>query len=263
MRYTLNEQIKRIKELNESLSDYMTPDIDSFIENTDMDEKIEDIVDIEETEEFKAWFGNSKIVDSSGKPLVVYHGSPVGNLKNFEINNKTKAQSSGLKELGVFFTDNKKTAEKYRKEKGLTDAFKQETQLKISKLNELLNQVRNNRDFDKISKEIDYLRKTLNGNVYEAYLKMENPYIADAEGKDGYDGWFNISVDAGYDTKFGFPALEVLAGKNTASWHKYDYDGVIMKNIADIHSYGAHPSTYQDLLGTVYLVFNPNQIKLK
>ena len=29
-----------------------------------------------ETPEFKNWFGNSKVVDESGKPLVVYHGTP-------------------------------------------------------------------------------------------------------------------------------------------------------------------------------------------
>ena len=27
------------------------------------------------TSNFKSWFGRSKIVDKSGKPLVVYHGS--------------------------------------------------------------------------------------------------------------------------------------------------------------------------------------------
>jgi hypothetical protein len=31
--------------------------------------------DVEETPEFKKWFGDSKAVDSDGKPLVVYHGS--------------------------------------------------------------------------------------------------------------------------------------------------------------------------------------------
>lgn len=29
-----------------------------------------------ETQAFKAWFGDSKVVDADGKPLVVYHGSP-------------------------------------------------------------------------------------------------------------------------------------------------------------------------------------------
>ncbi len=31
--------------------------------------------DITETPEFKAWFGDSKVVDADGKPLVVYHGT--------------------------------------------------------------------------------------------------------------------------------------------------------------------------------------------
>ena len=33
-------------------------------------------IGITETPEFKKWFGNSKVVDKNGKPLVVYHGSP-------------------------------------------------------------------------------------------------------------------------------------------------------------------------------------------
>lgn len=33
--------------------------------------------DVTETPEFKAWFGDSKVVDEDGKPLVVYHGSGV------------------------------------------------------------------------------------------------------------------------------------------------------------------------------------------
>lgn len=36
-----------------------------------------------ETPEFKAWFGDSKVVDASGKPLVVYHGTPAGKIDKF------------------------------------------------------------------------------------------------------------------------------------------------------------------------------------
>ena len=39
-----------------------------------------------ESQEFKNWFGNSKVVDESGKPLMVYHGSPSAGFESFEGN---------------------------------------------------------------------------------------------------------------------------------------------------------------------------------
>jgi len=64
--------------------------------------------DITETEEFKAWFGNSKVVDSSGKPLVVYHGTSE-DFEEFDINN----QSKGSAGKGFYFTFSKKTAKMF------------------------------------------------------------------------------------------------------------------------------------------------------
>ncbi len=40
--------------------------------------------DTEETEEFKRWFGNSKVVDEDGKPLIMYHGTPYGGYTVFK-----------------------------------------------------------------------------------------------------------------------------------------------------------------------------------
>ena len=52
---------------------------------------------------FKKWFGKSKVVDSAGKPLVVYHGSDdANNITSFE-------SGTGL----IWFTDNKFEAELY------------------------------------------------------------------------------------------------------------------------------------------------------
>jgi hypothetical protein len=38
-----------------------------------------------DTPEFKRWFGNSKVVDADGKPLVVYHGSPERDFHVFDL----------------------------------------------------------------------------------------------------------------------------------------------------------------------------------
>jgi ADP-Ribosyltransferase in polyvalent proteins/ParB-like nuclease domain len=56
------------------------------------------------TLEFKAWFGNSKVVNADGSPKVVYHGTPA----EFEAFDLEKTWLSSLGDsggLGAFFTD--------------------------------------------------------------------------------------------------------------------------------------------------------------
>lgn len=49
---------------------------------------------------FNNWFGDSKVVDQDGKPLVVYHGSPNGEFTEFDT-------------WPMFFTDNAEAARGY------------------------------------------------------------------------------------------------------------------------------------------------------
>ena len=56
-----------------------------------------------ETENFKEWFGDSKVVDENGKPLVVYHGTRPG--KDFE--------EFSIGESGAYFTPDPKYAEAF------------------------------------------------------------------------------------------------------------------------------------------------------
>ena len=46
---------------------------------------MENVVD---TPEFKHWFGDSKVVDKDGKPLVVYHGTDA-DIKKFDFSKTT------------------------------------------------------------------------------------------------------------------------------------------------------------------------------
>lgn len=59
----------------------------------------------EETEAFKRWFGDSKVVDADGKPLVVYHGS-TKNISTFN----TRGEGD---EVGAFFTTNAASLDEY------------------------------------------------------------------------------------------------------------------------------------------------------
>ncbi|MGL6058539.1 MAG: hypothetical protein ACRC17_09510, partial [Culicoidibacterales bacterium] len=58
--------------------------------------------DITQTAEFKAWFGDSKVVDEEGKPLVMYHGT----LSDFE---EFKPNTRGV----YFFSPDKKWVSKF------------------------------------------------------------------------------------------------------------------------------------------------------
>lgn len=58
--------------------------------------------DLTQTSEFKRWFGNSKVVDSNGKPRIVYHGTD----KNFRVFN-IKKTTQGI----IWATTNKSEIE--------------------------------------------------------------------------------------------------------------------------------------------------------
>ena len=63
-----------------------------------------------ETPAFKKWFGDSKVVDADGKPLVVYHGTAA----QFNAFDPSKIGSTfEVDDTGFFFTSNQETAEKY------------------------------------------------------------------------------------------------------------------------------------------------------
>lgn len=50
-----------------------------------------------ENPNFKKWFGNSRVVDNNGKPLMVYHGTT----KNFKSFNSNRP----FDRVGIYFTD--------------------------------------------------------------------------------------------------------------------------------------------------------------
>jgi hypothetical protein len=58
---------------------------------------------------FKEWFGNSKVVDTEGKPLVVYHGSP----EKFEAFDPSKASPSSTDGPGFYFATDRTISEEY------------------------------------------------------------------------------------------------------------------------------------------------------
>lgn len=231
-----------------------------LIENIINDIESNDFID---SPQFKSWFGDSKVVDNDGNPLPVYHGSPLGCIETFQRKNNCGGEvlSSGLKEFGIYFTTNIELADLYRKNRKLSKDYKQKIKRDIKKLEDNLYNVRNNRDYNLISDEIDKLRKKLIGGVYQSYLKMENPYIFDARGKDGYYGWQELKIDVGYKIAIGTDAIEAISGNN--DYYDSNYDGIIAKNIIDLHVGDKDLSKYKEFSSDVYMVFSPLQIKVE
>ena len=64
---------------------------------------------------FKKWFGDSKVIDENGRPLVVYHGSK----DVFSVFDASKIGQQGRSEgAGFYFTNDKKIADGYAGETG-------------------------------------------------------------------------------------------------------------------------------------------------
>ena len=65
-----------------------------------------------QTPQFKEWFGDSKVVDENGEPLVVYHGSP----NEFDAFDKSKVgeKYGAVADLGFYFTNDKFMAQNYQ-----------------------------------------------------------------------------------------------------------------------------------------------------
>lgn len=66
------------------------------------------------TKEFKNWFGDSKVVDEEGNPLVVYHGTN-RMFDNFDYGRNRTILNSSYQGDGIFFTPSKYVANEYSK----------------------------------------------------------------------------------------------------------------------------------------------------
>ena len=68
-----------------------------------------------DSQAFKDWFGDSKVVNEDGSPKVVYHGSPSGEVSIFQ--NERKNWNTVGDPEGFYFTDNRDYAGNYSRDK--------------------------------------------------------------------------------------------------------------------------------------------------
>jgi hypothetical protein len=123
--------------------------------------------DVTQTEAFKRWFGDSKVVDENGRPLVVYHGSPdARSLTGDEGQFMSMGQRFGTGEPGeFFFTSDRRVAATYADD----------------------------------SRAFDY--QNAEPAIVPTYLSIQNPMVLDWGGKTwhGTGAAIKSARDAGHD----------------------------------------------------------------
>lgn len=110
---------------------------------------------------FWEWFGDSKIVDSDGNPLRVYHGTEA-DFDNFSDELRGSRTKHDKEDVGYHFTD---------------DASYSDAYASTSTMNLYMTYV------EMFPEESDKVKHNIrNSNIMPVYLKIENPYyIPDAK----------------------------------------------------------------------------------
>ena len=206
---------------------------------------------------FWKWFGNSKVVDINGNPLICYHGSNV-NIKRFDKN--YCSLNTGNNEEGAFyFTSDKDAALDYS---GEAEVRAKESEFYDKGIDK-------EKDWYAYAKEIRE-KKLENPTINPSFLQIENPYIYDFEG-----GMLNHSIrhtiiatlqgnvdfnndlfdeDLYYDI---INKLETYDEENDEYIQQESFDGVIFKNVLD----NCTPMGGSNNIIDEYIVWNPSQIK--
>lgn len=196
------------------------------------------------TPEFKNWFGDSKVVDKNGRPLVVYHGTNA----EFDIFSKEKIKRG----TGFWFSSNKETSKEYGDIKEFYLSVK--NPIDVNK---------NRNDFIKFAKEAMpeipndvsehyIISDALGSTAFKEYLQnkgydaisLGNSYIVfnPNQIKSVYNrGTWNARNDniyyqrayAGSRVDYGRPSLEAIGSGEGAQAHGWGLYYALDKDVAD------------------------------
>lgn len=201
-------------------------------------------------EAFDDWFGNSRVVDGDGRPLIVFHGTnqPFEQFSKARGGMATGPQAGAIH--GFFFTSTEAEAWDYAKHAGSKvvsgiDHFEQETErlrLEQERLEKLAQRTNKKSDWDAFYAayqnwedfEINATREEddVGNRVVKAYLSLQNPLEVNFNG--------TMQSEAG--------VIQDVVEKAVRDGN----DGVIMRNIYD-GPYGGHTSDH-------FVAFSPDQI---
>jgi len=187
---------------------------------------------------FIKWFGNSKVIDKSGNPMICYHGTPNGGFTEFKPKIGYKGSSKQQVDLGSHFSIEKDYAKGYAGDKKTSKIY--ETFLRIE--NPLYtNQLFYREDDEKtFSKYLDFVVKTykfkINGDFY-------------------YDKNGDKQKDVQCILLSNFVIDKIPSNKLYNALLEYGFDGVFHEpyNKVGVSHYNKHPKAY--------IVLKANQIK--
>lgn len=198
-----------------------------------------------ESEAFRRWFGQSKVVDGRGRPLRVFHGGK-GDFSTFDPKHAGSNTGSRDTEGAFFFSASPHIASAYAvaatspREIEISRAIREtydKTGPKAPRDAAFQEAMRNRWRLEDERERLarDPENRTTGANVMPVYLSIQNPFVADAGGL-----LFNESKQR-----------EVIRRARAGG-----HDGVIIKNTDDAPNVmlAGHPSD-------VYVVFDPTQIK--
>lgn len=157
--------------------------------------------DLENNESFKNWFGDSKIINGEGKPLVVYHGTT----NKFTSFNKSKANVEGDFGAGFYFSTSLEDVEiNYKSETGAD---------LTGRIERLAEKIDSEKEIG-IEKAREEARVTLSEGVetiLPVYLSVQNPVIvggknetqlfeveidpSDIDAKEGTDEYYELYME--------------------------------------------------------------------
>jgi len=204
---------------------------------------------------FKSWFGDSKIVDEDGEPKEVYHGG-VGKITEFD--DRYAGDTTANNDHGAFyFSDDYDVAKSYS-----IQAFKRRYQdypeglIEDGLVDELPFEIG---DYGPQYEFVDELAHE-KLNIVSAYMRMENPFVIDADYSNLNDVRENFNIQNLIGAIKGvsvdeFPMVLYDYMDENYDWIDGPFDGLIIKNVID--DIGPLSQVYQD----VHIAIDPNQIK--
>lgn len=239
------------------------------------------------SKEFKTWFGESKVIDENGEPLMVYHGSDYI-FTQFSLDTKNRANMTDLIKKGIYFSNERAIADSY------THSREERTNNSVYKLIEEINALRGIitdpyfedaygefEGFDTYEKHMSkYFELAEDENalwftsLYKSNVEKQLPNAAEILKQlklKNYDKAISLAkenIRPTYHTvypvflNFRNP-IQINADYSTigTAFSKHDEnqlnsaESIIVKNVDD----GIHEYTLR--ISNTYIAFNPNQIK--
>lgn len=198
-----------------------------------------------ESSYFKKWFGDSKVVDEDGKPLVVYHGSE----ENFNIFDREKLGAKSMdimSYLGFHFTPNKEMAERLfvRADADIMPVYLNIQNPYITKESEIVKEAllfakKNNKIPSKVN-----LDKILKMPYFSQDGKSIINILSDDASKVYYDetpliDYKDITMDyLEYLKDQGFDGIKYINEIEWADENRYDYIAFEPEQIKSINNHG-------------------------